>query len=218
MISFSNFIICFMNYTNVIKVFLLMLSFPLGAWGGDVDSADEDLPELSLSEAMLANRREGPILCMQSRMFSEILNGDAFEVQRLIELGADVATMNYFGEETVLHAAARVGGADVLQVLLNAGAPLDQVNFRGETPLHYAAARGYYVAVVALLRAGAAVDVLDSEGRTASDLAGSAGYQGVTGVIASFRLNPGARAEHLDTVEPEQSCFEAFLDAYFGGC
>ena len=192
---------------------LILLSLSVIASGDD-----EDLPEVGSAEA----KSERSIVCMQSRVFSEILKKNAARLSELIELGADVRAMVYFGGETVLHAEARVGGAEVLQVFLNAGVPVDQVNLRGETPLHYAAGRGYYVAVVTLLRAGAAVDVLDSEGHTASDLARNADYQAVAGVIDLFRVNPGVRAEHLDSVDPDssedQSCFEAFLDAYFGGC
>ena len=201
------------------RVLGILVLFSLSA----VASGDEeDLSEVSPEEVVLAYQSERPIICMQSRVFLGILKKDAARLSELIELGADVRAMIYLGEETVLHAAARVGGAEVLKLLLNAGVPVDQTNLRGETPLHYAAARGHYVAVVTLLRAGAAVDVLDSEGRTASDLARNADYQGVAGAIDFFRLDPGVRAEHLDSVEPdsseEQSCFEAFLDAYFGGC
>lgn len=192
---------------------LVLLSLSVIASGDD-----EDLPEVGSAEA----KSERSIVCMQSRVFSAILKKDAARLSELIGLGADVKAMVYFGGETVLHAAARVGCAEVLQVFLNAGVPVDQVNLRGETPLHYAAGRGYYVAVVTLLRAGAAVDVLDSEGHAASDLARNADYQAVAGVIDLFRVNPGVRAEHLDSVDPDssedQSCFEAFLDAYFGRC
>lgn len=56
------------------------------------------------------------------------------EIQRLLELGADVNIRNYKGK-TALHCAAKAGFVEVMTVLVANGADINAVDDNGETPI-----------------------------------------------------------------------------------
>ena len=56
------------------------------------------------------------------------------EIQRLLELGADINIQNYKGK-TGLHCAAKAGFLKVINLLIEKGATLDAIDKDGETPL-----------------------------------------------------------------------------------
>jgi ankyrin repeat protein len=56
------------------------------------------------------------------------------EIQRLLDLGADVNIHNYKGK-TALHVAAKAGFVRVMEVLVNNGADVNAVDDNGETPI-----------------------------------------------------------------------------------
>ena len=70
-----------------------------------------------------------------------------------------------------LLAAARIGNAAQVRILLKAGASPDAKDKNGRTPLMLAAANGYIDAVRALLEKSANTSVQDKNGRTAFDWA-----------------------------------------------
>lgn len=74
------------------------------------------------------------------------------------------------GGWNALHYAAYNGHAELIPLLLAAGAPIDQPAPNGETPLMLAARNGHLAAVRTLVGAGARVD-LNGNGQTALDLA-----------------------------------------------
>ena len=81
----------------------------------------------------------------------------------LLDSGADV---RYWCEDDgtrPLHQAALVGDTDILEVLLRAGANIDDEDREGATALHYAARRDV---VITLIAAGADVDHEDRAGKT----------------------------------------------------
>ena len=83
--------------------------------------------------------------------------GDAAEVGRLIEAGADVeATGDRYS--TPLLQAAMKGNAEVIRLLVAAGADLDARSVRGFTPLILAASRGHSGAVAVLVDADVVLD------------------------------------------------------------
>lgn len=81
----------------------------------------------------------------------------------LLKSGADLTYRYEEDGTTPLHQAALVGDIDILQVLLQAGASVDDEDRAGATALHYAAKRQI---VAALIIAGADVDHEDHAGRT----------------------------------------------------
>ena len=81
----------------------------------------------------------------------------------LLKSGADFTYRCKEDGTTPLHQAALVGDIDILQVLLQAGASVDDEDREGATALHYAAKRQI---VAALITAGADVDHEDHASRT----------------------------------------------------
>lgn len=73
------------------------------------------------------------------------------QVKKLVETGATVNEKNELGE-TALHLAPT---AEIVTILLDAGADLEMTTDHLDTPLHYAAARGFLPVVEALLKNGA---------------------------------------------------------------
>ena len=77
--------------------------------------------------------------------------------------------------ETALHYAAKKGHAEVVQVLIDAGADIDTRNNDGHSPLHCASTSGALEVVKVLVEAGARANVTDDDGRTCLFLAASKG-------------------------------------------
>mgnify|MGYP000096003847 CR=1 FL=1 len=73
---------------------------------------------------------------------------------------------------SALHAAALKGCAEVVKILVDAGADLNaQLKSDGRTPLHFAAVlESRLDAAIELINAGADVTLTDNEGRTPFDM------------------------------------------------
>ena len=103
-------------------------------------------------------------------------------MQLLLEAGADVNYVNYDSEYcgenlaagwsngcTALMLAAESGCAQVVQLLLQAGAHVNSANKHGSTALMEATRNGQAAIVQMLLEAGAHVNSADRHGSTAID-------------------------------------------------
>ena len=77
---------------------------------------------------------------------------------------------------TSLHEAVEEGRADVVQVLIDAGADIEEKDSEGRTPLLLACWSGYLDAVKVLVQAGAELRVADHNGRTCLTLASCEGH------------------------------------------
>jgi ankyrin repeat protein len=100
-----------------------------------------------------------------SPLLLAIETGNAEMVQDLLRAGAEPR-----GPATLpaLHSAAVQGDADVVYVLVEAGAELNRpAGEEGRTPLIYAAEEGFLDVVEVLMEAGADVDAADDQGDTA---------------------------------------------------
>lgn len=118
----------------------------------------------------------------------------------LLEHGADPAHRDHDGM-TPLLLAAYEGHEDVVELLLEAGADVDETAGPGSvsaaaavTPLLAAAAMGHMKTVSKLLFWGAAVDAIDCEGRTALCLAAARGSLEVVRAL----LDRGLDENHKD--------------------
>jgi ankyrin repeat protein len=88
-------------------------------------------------------------------------------------------------EEPVLHSAVRGGSVATVRRLLEAGAPIDELNDMRETPLHLAAESDELLPVVTLLiEAGAKLDLKRIFDQTPLDVALQSGSQGCAAVLA----------------------------------
>ena len=96
---------------------------------------------------------------------------------------------------TALHRAVMHKRADVVQVLVDAGADVEVLNGDGRSPLHVASKSGERKAVQILLEAGAGMRVTDYGRQTYLALAAAAGH---TATVRSVAGLPGVELNHQD--------------------
>jgi ankyrin repeat protein len=103
--------------------------------------------------------------------------GTAEAARRLIASGADVSARSDNSFWVLpLHSAASGGHAEIVEMLLEAGAEPDPRQRHGWTPLQAAAQNGNARSLEALLAAGADPELRNDDGQSAADLARAAGY------------------------------------------
>jgi ankyrin repeat protein len=105
-----------------------------------------------------------------------------------LALGASAANITSRYDGTALIAAAHLGHAEVVRVLIRAGAPLDHVNNLGWTALIESIVLGdggqrHTQTLRALVEAGANVNLPDRNGQTPLSLARARGYQAMAKVL-----------------------------------
>ena len=111
-----------------------------------------------------------------------------------LALGANAKNVTSRYDGTALIAAAHLGHAEVVRMLIRAGAPLDHVNNLGWTALLESIVLGdggprHTETLRALVEAGANVNLPDRAGRTPLGLARARGY----GAMVSVLQDAGAR-------------------------
>lgn len=138
--------------------------------------------------------------------------GNSEVVRLLLKSGAKVTDRDQYGD-TVLTSAAKRGDAELVEVLIEAGADLHQASsgFGDRTPLAWAAEEGNVETIACLLKHGAAKDpkslnsalfnatvrgpkeavqLLLEHGANATNPAGFAGYTPLMGAAYSERVDP----------------------------
>ena len=122
---------------------------------------------------------------------------DGALVRSLLAAGAD-ANEEVHGDYPI-NIAALFGPAELVAVLLDAGAGLEQQGRDGFHPLHNAAASGHSEIVALLIQKGAMVDARENKGRSA--LVVFAATAGSNIEIARMLLSAGADPELEDSAE-----------------
>jgi ankyrin repeat protein len=99
-------------------------------------------------------------------------------VEFLLKNGADVKLAARNAQKvTALHAGASRGGAEIVKLLLEAGADPSAKQERGFVPLHSAAANGNAAVVELLLKHGARAHAKADDGKTPGDMAAEGGHE-----------------------------------------
>jgi ankyrin repeat protein len=150
------------------------------AWLGDSAKVEQLLknnPALADSDALLISVKEG----------------HTNTAELLIKSGADLDA-NLFGTP-LLHVAANSGNIEVVKVLLNNGADLNQRGAFGELALHWAAAKGHTDTAKLLLDAGSEINIAVAKQRGDIDL------------IVEVEVNPVA--EELISLEQAEAQIRA---------
>jgi ankyrin repeat protein len=116
------------------------------------------------------------------------VRGDVSTLRLALALGTSPRNVTSPYDGTALIAAAHLGHADVVRILVEAGAPLDHVNNLGWTALLEAVILGdggpRHVAVLrTLVEAGAAGDLADRQGLTPLAHAQRRGYTEMAGIL-----------------------------------
>lgn len=124
--------------------------------------------------------------------------GDAAEVRRLLEAGADVSLANDYGA-TAMSLAAEVADTKILKLLLDAGADPDSPNREGQTALMAVARTGNVEAARLLLERGAAVDAREGwGGQTALMWASARRHPAMMELLIAHGADVDARSMHRD--------------------
>ena len=105
-----------------------------------------------------------------------------------LALGASATNVTSRYDGTALIAAAHLGHADIVRVLIRAGAPLDHVNNLGWTALIESIVLGdggprHVATLRALVEAGANVNLADRSGATPLALARGRGYREMVAIL-----------------------------------
>ena len=115
---------------------------------------------------------------------------DLAMVDLALDLGASAASVTSPYDGTALIAAAHLGHYEVVQRLIEGGAPLDHINNLGWTALIEAVVLGdggenHVRTARALVKAGARTDIADRNGKTPLELARTHGFDEIASVIES---------------------------------
>lgn len=155
-----------------------------------------------LHVACFARQAEAMRLLVAQGADPKAMEGRAYDCVTIASVADDVATLRvalaiggdarqitspYNG--TALIAAAHLGHAEVVQVLIDAGAPLDHVNNLGWTALIEAVVLGdggprHTDSARRLVQAGARRDIADRNGQTPLALARSRGYAAMVELLS----------------------------------
>lgn len=124
--------------------------------------------------------------------------GDAAEVERLLDAGAEVSISNSY-DATPMGLAAEVADTEILKLLLEAGADVDSPNADDQTALMLVARTGNTEAATLLLEHGAAVDARESwGGQTALMWASARRHPAMMQLLIDHGADVDARSIHRD--------------------
>ncbi len=117
------------------------------------------------------------------------VDGNVPALKLAIELGASAKNITSRYDGTALIAAAHLGHAEVVQILIDAGAPLDHINNLGWTAVIESIVLGnggtrHTDTLKALIKAGAGLNIADSNGQSPLALARSAGYSNMVDLLS----------------------------------
>ncbi|XP_064072407.1 oxysterol-binding protein-related protein 1 [Vanessa tameamea] len=126
-------------------------------------STKEENPGLEAEESLLYSARHGEISVVKA-----LLEANK-EGKLRLDINCKGKSKTNLGW-TPLHLATYFGHMDVVEVLLDAGVDVDEVNDTGDTALHKASFIGNEELVILLLNYKADVNIMNGEGRTAADV------------------------------------------------
>ena len=130
----------------------------------DSDTSRDDCSESSDAAAGPVGGDSGPLLTTLQQAAAD---GDEDMVRLLLSRGVDVdGKEGDVSNETALHVAAHFGHQHIVEILLQAGALVDDLDLQGQTPLHAAASSGQEAIARMLLMQGARLNCVDNAGDT----------------------------------------------------
>lgn len=158
---------------------------PLTWWGKDVpldgrvSISDE---QLDVSQMMGRASTE--------EFLAAAASGDVATVQKQIVSGVDLNAKTYKGETAVM-VAAMEGHTNVVHMLIEAGAAINDQNVYGRhTPLILAALQGHLDTVTVLIESGADKSLKNQFGKTAGEAADSAGHADIVELLTDRVVEP----------------------------
>jgi ankyrin repeat protein len=141
-------------------------------------------------------------------LYRAALFGQYDSVYALIKLNIPINTKLPFNELTALHAAAKNGNIEIMNLLLSAGAKIDETNhplhneqYNGWAAIHYAADMGHLSVLQSLIQHGAVIDLPNAAGDTATAIAAERGNWEAVKCLINNNANIHARRRGLNIVE-----------------
>jgi len=152
---------------------------------------------------------------MQTPLMFAAYGGHTGVVDFLVSQEADMGQQGgqYLPRMTALHEACLRGSANVVKILVQAGAPVDARAYWERTPMHFAVfggdasdEEGRLACVEQLIAGGADVNLMDIEGETGLSYAVERGYQAISDILLSNGADPCGPDVHGTT--PMHHCIE----------
>ena len=155
-----------LSLAGALSLTLVLLGVPADTRVADAAMiGDVDTVHALIRQAVDVNSAQGDGM---TALHWAAYNGDAELAQTLLYAGANARATTRLGAYTPLYMASKSGHADIVGVLLEAGADPDTAAMGGITPLMMAASSGDAVSVRLLAQAGADVNATETErGQTA---------------------------------------------------
>jgi len=133
-------------------------------------------------------------------LYAAVERHDLAVIKRFLNKHEDQRYFRTIISGELLHAAKKLGGVDVLALLLEKGARIEEKNAMGATALVLASHCGNIEAVKLLLAKGARVDEKTKEGVTALMLASQEGHVGVVEIL--FKKGAQVNNKHASGMTP----------------
>lgn len=154
--------------------------------GGDAECAVAPQPKQTVT-APAAPPAPAPRPARHCELFDAALEGDAARCKALLDLeeahargsALEMLVRADSWGSTAVHAAARGGSEQVLELLLQRRAQVDAIDSWDETPLHLAAREGHADACALLVSKGASLSALNAQDRTPLVVAAHASQEAV---------------------------------------
>lgn len=122
--------------------------------------------------------------------------GNLAAVKEVLATGAHVDATNYSLDQhglQAIHYATIAGNAELMKVLLNAGAQINAIDYSGMQPIHYAVINGNLKLVNYVLGVGADVNAANKNGEQPLHLAASSGNAEIVNALIKSGANLEAR-------------------------
>lgn len=143
----------------------------ISAWGGRGDGVASPAPRCGVLRVRGGGRafqeRRAALREWKERLWRNARGGHKQEIRNLLKkkIGSIDAADPVHGW-TGLHWAAAAGHAEIVQILIQAGASVNARDKHESTPLHWAAATGQQSVLPVLTRGGGNLHMKDKRGRT----------------------------------------------------
>ncbi|CAJ1429470.1 unnamed protein product [Effrenium voratum] len=134
-----------------------------------------------------------------ARLMDAVLRRDAGMIQLMGAHGADFTAVHPDTQDSVLHAAASLGDAELISFFMGYGVEVDPTNQQGATPLHLAAEASQMSAVKLLVELGADLNVRNGAGETPLLLVCRRGHAEAAKYLLEMRADAEAGTKLGDT-------------------
>jgi len=136
---------------------------------------------------------------LDSQLISAVRKGNADEVERLLNMGADVNATDTQSGWTVLMYAAYYKQNEIAELLILRGAEVNEKSLLGETALTFACGNGNKKLAELLISKGADVNAKTITGMTALMYASSNGYKEIVELLLLNKADVNARNKYGET-------------------